>query len=177
MKIVSNIIQVVLCITSIITAVVLVHGCRTVNTVEHQLSFSQVRVIPTIHDERLKGIKLGFEMKNSSAIFPIHVEITEIKTIAYPKLGKNQFIFYPPKRDHEKTEFIVPPNGVTPFDDHEISIPTVYFDGITGEIRCKLIYGKKNDLKYLVEIKRRIHLPIMDKGFEGLKTRYEEELP
>lgn len=113
-------------------------------------------VSPTITLIQKKGYALGVKVQNS-AVFPIEVELEELRTQINNKIpsGKRQI----------KTRFSVPPGLFGWFIDNPIDVETAKPGIIEGTLEAKLIYGHVGSrLSYRLEEKKRITVRVDEQG-------------
>lgn len=100
---------------------------------------------------------LGINLQ-SSADVPVEFEVSQIKTEVSG--------VYPQSKPFDLATFLIPPRGIGFFNDFSISVELK--EGIAevreGSVSAIVKYGKAGNRKYILEIKRKVHLRYSAEG-------------
>ena len=140
-------------------------------TAKDKLAFASVRFIKNVSaDGVLAALQLGFQV-NNHATFPIQFAIREMQTELTDK-------FYPNKKPYAQDTLTISANGRGWFDDNPIALDKNKVTMLRGKVvegllDVRLTYGKPGDLKYEMEIKKKIFVLFTANGDAQLSHWYD----
>lgn len=140
-------------------------------TAKDKLAFASIRFIKNLSaDGVLAALQLGFQV-NNHALFPIQFAIREMQTELTDK-------FYPAKKPYAQDTLTISVNGRGWFDDNPISLDknkvTLLRNRVVeGLMYVRLAYGRPDNLKYEMEIKKKIFVLFTENGDVRLSHWYD----
>ena len=143
------------------------------NRTENKLVFLGVKgTLSTSEDGGIVAMRFGFDLRNMGNV-PIGFHVDDMKTSVIPQDQKHKPC-YPPNKEYEKREVVIPPTGLGWFQDHNIPLPKGLRGSAEARMECRVSYGRKGDSKHVLEIKKRAFFYLMDGGVSGGKDWYDQ---
>ena len=127
------------------------------NQAKYKLVFHSMKIHKILSNKgAVAAIRLGYTLENK-AMFPIQFEVVELET------SINDLT--PSKTEYENNKISIYANGSGWFEDHDINIPTQITNiTVEGHLKSKLKYGRPGNLKYSLDMEKRLYFSFDNKG-------------
>ena len=143
------------------------------NRTRNKLVFLNVRgTLSTAKDGSIEAMRFGFDLRNFGNV-PIRFHVDDMKTSVIPQDQRHKPC-YPPNKEYENREVVIPPTGLGWFQDHNIPLPKGLRGHAEARMECHVSYGRKDDSKHVLEIKKKAFFYLMDGGVKGGTDWYDQ---